>query len=128
MSDWRETLKRLVETPPIMGLEVKESATERMIKETVGSYQVYIRKQIAVHCDPDVLEQTARKNASLIAMLDEVNRKLESGELMEQKHGRWQPFNDGWFNYFVCSECGRKEFQKEPFCNCGAKMKYEKEG
>lgn len=24
---------------------------------------------------------------------------------------------------FKCSKCGRKEKQKEPYCNCGAKMK-----
>ena len=24
---------------------------------------------------------------------------------------------------FVCSKCGRVEKQKEPYCNCGAKMK-----
>jgi hypothetical protein len=24
---------------------------------------------------------------------------------------------------FVCSKCGRTEKRKEPYCNCGAKMK-----
>lgn len=25
--------------------------------------------------------------------------------------------------YCVCSRCGRIEYKKEPYCNCGAKMK-----
>lgn len=29
-----------------------------------------------------------------------------------------EPIQTGW----VCSLCGRQEFQKEPYCHCGAKM------
>lgn len=30
-----------------------------------------------------------------------------------------EPVQVGW----VCSICGEQEFQKKPYCNCGAKMK-----
>ena len=44
-------------------------------------------------------------------------------------HGEWKPFME-WFEdegvekqtCWVCSICGRVEVQKEPYCNCGARM------
>lgn len=83
MNKWKESLKRLIETPPVMGVDIIESPIETCAKELVGQYDLYIRKQVAVHCDPDVLEQTARKNAELMAKLAETHEKLESGELVE---------------------------------------------
>jgi len=50
------------------------------------------------------------------------------------KHGRWEPILDGVWNLpmpvlsgYRCSECGRIENEKEPYCNCGAKMDLEGE-
>lgn len=31
----------------------------------------------------------------------------------------------GIISYYKCSVCGRREATKEPFCNCGAKMRTE---
>ena len=87
MSDWRETLKRLTQTPPAMGIEVVQLPIESFVEEMVGRYELYMRRQIAVHCDPDVLEQTTRKNAELMEMLAEVKKKLASGDLVEVKQG-----------------------------------------
>ena len=28
----------------------------------------------------------------------------------------WQRFNDGWFDYWVCSVCGKRSWTKEPQC------------
>ena len=57
-------------------------------------------------------------------------------DVAEVKHGTWlpdyetfvddseresEPMQTGW----VCSLCGRQEFQKEPYCHCGAKMNVE---
>lgn len=43
--------------------------------------------------------------------------------------GRWEPVLEGVWNLEMpvlqgwrCSECGRTEQEKEPYCNCGAKM------
>jgi hypothetical protein len=59
--------------------------------------------------------------------------KQQQGLVVEVRHGEWlpdyetfvddseresEPIQTGW----VCSLCGRQEFQKEPYCHCGAKM------
>ena len=45
------------------------------------------------------------------------------------RHGRWEPVTEGVWNLTTpvlvgwrCSECGRTENTKEPYCNCGSKM------
>lgn len=115
---WRETLKRLLETPPAMGVEIVQAPIEHIIRET----DVYVKSQIAVVCDPDALEQTARKNAELMATLRETNDKLERGELVEVvrcKDCKWysvgsmmcyRPYCNGWMgiNDF-CSRGERRE-------------------
>ena len=44
-------------------------------------------------------------------------------------HGRWEAVLEGVWNLptpvcvgWRCSECGREEQHKEPYCNCGARM------
>ena len=120
MSDWRETLKRLTKTPPAMGIEVVQLPIESFIEEMVGRYELYMRRQIAVHCDPDVLEQTARKNAELMAMLAEVEKKLANGELVEVIYGEWVY---GENDIPHCSECGYEPGSISAYCPvCGADM------
>lgn len=74
--------------------------------------------QVSIYCDPDDVQQ----------WLDE----QPTADVAEVRHGEWKPntvvvsrfpdeyvtMNDGW----KCSLCGRTERQKEPYCNCGAKM------
>lgn len=42
------------------------------------------------------------------------------------RYGRWISFLDGDHimpeRYYRCSECGRIERRKEPYCHCGVKM------
>lgn len=87
MADWRETLRRLTQTSPAPGIEIVNLPVESFRREMVGAFDLYIRRQVAVHCDPDVLEQTTRKNAELMATLSEVEKKLASGKLVEVKEG-----------------------------------------
>lgn len=122
MSDWRESLKALIETPPVLGVTLEASGVSQIVEEYIGSVNSYLRKVVSAYCDPDVLEQTARKNEHLMIALAKLNEKIERGELVEVKRGEWLPFNDEWFDFFICSECGRKEFRKEPYCHCDAKM------
>lgn len=122
MADWRETLRRLIDTPPVMGIEVIQSPIEQYTKDLVGRYEYYLRQQIQVHCDPDVLEQTARKNKELMEEIDKIYEALKSGELIEERRAYWKEGDDGWFTYYTCSECGRRELNREPYCNCGCKM------
>ena len=59
----------------------------------------------------------------------------------EVRHGEWKCTTrapkrvDGYYYWgapletiFVCSECGKAEKNKEPYCNCGAKMDGKGEG
>ena len=48
------------------------------------------------------------------------------------KRGWWEPVLEGVWNLptpvlvgWRCSQCGRIEQEKEPYCNCGAKMNEE---
>ena len=45
-------------------------------------------------------------------------RKQSEAEWIEHRHTR--PYEEV---FYLCSECGRKVYQKEPYCHCGAKMK-----
>jgi hypothetical protein len=56
-----------------------------------------------------------------------------AADVAEVRHGEWLPdyetFVDEWEKEsepiqtgWVCSLCGRQEFQQEPYCNCGAQM------
>ena len=67
---------------------------------------------------------------------EELARIIENSE--EAKHGEWLPdyetFVDEWEREsepvqtgWVCSLCGRQEFNREPYCHCGAKMDGGKE-
>ena len=42
------------------------------------------------------------------------------------KHGHWEEFDCEYGGIstkgYVCSECGRTEANKEPYCHCGARM------
>ena len=44
-------------------------------------------------------------------------RKQSEGEWIEHRHTR--PYEEV---FYLCSKCGRKVYQKEPYCHCGAKM------
>lgn len=48
---------------------------------------------------------------------------------VKENVGKWIAFNDEWFDYFCCSECGHKEFKddKDTCPKCGAKMERSNE-
>ena len=61
--------------------------------------------------------------------------ELPVADVEPVRHGEWiketrpKKSDDGFFYWnatprvvYVCSECGREEKEKEPYCNCGAKM------
>ena len=58
---------------------------------------------------------------------------LPTADVVEVKHGEWEESDIYICNsdgkpiakvdtVYVCSECGREESRKEPYCHCGAKM------
>ena len=56
---------------------------------------------------------------------------IPSADVVERKRGEWvdiscvvhDPDGDWIATQYQCSLCGRKEYMKEPFCNCGADMR-----
>lgn len=57
----------------------------------------------------------------------EVTEDLITADVAPVVHGRWVNKQEkdtfaGYLTRFVCSECGRVEQAKEPYCHCGAKM------
>ena len=56
--------------------------------------------------------------------------KIPVADVAPVRHGRWITKQEkdtfaGYLYSYECSECGRVEQCKEPYCNCGAKMDLE---
>ena len=59
-----------------------------------------------------------------------IPKDTPTADVVEVSHGEWELeyvyandySNDNVRKVFRCSICGRIEKQKEPYCNCGAKM------
>ena len=52
---------------------------------------------------------------------------VKHGKWIEKRRGEKSPegyyyWNTPLTHVFVCSECGRQENKREPYCHCGAKM------
>ena len=55
---------------------------------------------------------------------------IDAADVVPVRHGRWITKQEkdtfaGYLYSYECSECGRVEQCKEPYCNCGAKMDLE---
>lgn len=52
--------------------------------------------------------------------------KLPAADVAPVVHGKWITRNDkgviSMTHPYMCSRCWRVEMNKEPYCNCGAKM------
>jgi hypothetical protein len=74
-----------------------------------------------------------QENSSLSQISSEdVAESLYNAGYCKQREGEWvedtEYYDDDYSEcnvrkVFVCSKCGRTEKRKEPYCNCGAKMK-----
>ena len=66
-------------------------------------------------------------------MQDEIRdmvSRFPAADVATVRHGRWITKQEkdtfaGDLYIYECSECGRVEQCKEPYCNCGAKMDLE---
>ena len=65
--------------------------------------------------------------------IDDCEHFKNKADFEKVKHGKWKketkfiitdnPDDDGyWRTIYICSECEREEWRKEPYCHCGAKM------
>lgn len=53
-------------------------------------------------------------------------RKQDEGEWIEETEYHSDDYSEcNTRKVFACSRCGRTEIRKQPYCNCGAKMKGE---
>ena len=73
-------------------------------------------------------------NGTLISLEDARNTisNFPAADVEPVKYGRWEPVLEDVWNLptpvlvgWRCSQCGRTEQEKEPYCNCGAKMDCE---
>lgn len=79
--------------------------------------------QVAISCEVTI--------PMLLTRLGYLEDLIESGDLRFTPHAFWiaekkAVTHEGcinWSNIYKCSKCGREEFDKEPFCNCGADMR-----
>lgn len=68
-------------------------------------------------------------NGNLI-LLNDARKAIKDAppaDVAPVRHGRWITKQEkdtfaGYLYSYECSECGRVEKCKEPYCNCGAKM------
>ena len=73
--------------------------------------------------------ETMLENGKFDCLMNE-NRAIDtSADVATVRHGRWEPVLEGVWNLptpvlvgWRCSQCGRTEQEKEPYCNCGARM------
>lgn len=87
----------------------------------------YIEREAAIHA---VVKSFWSKPYISDVELAQAVRDVDAADVVERKRGEWEPVLDGVWNLptpvlagWRCSECGRMEQEKEPFCNCGADMR-----
>ena len=75
------------------------------------------------------LEAVIAKSHGGVVYIDDI-KEMPSADIAPVRHGRWITKQEkdtfaGYLYSYECSECGRVEQCKEPYCNCGAKMDLE---
>lgn len=74
-----------------------------------------------------------RGSQNLVNGILDLIKRQPHVDVVEVVHGEWLPTNYNVRNMkcdiigtvlpqWICSRCGREEREKEPYCNCGAKM------
>lgn len=76
------------------------------------------------HNDPAIYQNHMYEHLHFLNLID----REPDADVAPVRHGYWiedEPYHDeeGYIiQQFYCSECGRYEEEREPYCNCGAKM------
>ena len=77
-----------------------------------------------------MIESTAMWNRSFSVLYEDIE-DMKPANVSPARHGRWIEKQEkdtfaGYLYSYECSECGRVEQRKEPYClNCGAAMDLE---
>ena len=86
MADYKlntDKIKELLNTPPALGVEIEQSVFN-IAKEFTEKKEQYIYEcLVKCNIDPDTLMKTANKNKELMDTLADLNRRIESGDLVE---------------------------------------------
>lgn len=83
---------------------------------------------MAEYIDRDALIDNLQKFASdeYSAAVNNIIMSIPKADVTSVVHGRWITRSDkgiiSMTHPYMCSRCGRVEMDKEPYCNCGAKM------
>ena len=119
-------------------IEILDSELQKLI---APSKQIGCRKCDSPYCDGCNLKtlETMLEKGKFDCIKDSHHSIKPTADVVEVRHGEWiehrgqsylvhpmkydenGPILQDYVNY-ECSECGRTESKKEPYCNCGAKM------
>lgn len=79
-------------------------------------------------CDDCPYSYSKNNQDSGMCKICEFKELLDTtADVVEVRHGEWiemAEYEHGGIKkiFFVCPLCGRVEYQKEPYCHCGARM------
>lgn len=95
MADYKlntDKIKELLKTPPALGVEIEHIVSD-MVNQMTKDQDKYIQECL-VRCkvDPDALLKTAQKNRELMDTLEDINRRIENGELIEVTQNKDEQF------------------------------------
>ena len=97
----------------------------------------YIRREDAIkciegQCVDGKMWGNDESEGTLIEAYSAIDDLMEipPADVAPVRHGRWITKQEkdtfaGYLYSYECSECGRVEQCKEPYCNCGCKMDLE---
>ena len=85
--------------------------------------KVYIEREALEHC-------IREENHNLAGLIQHIREHCPTADVVEVMHGEWietivdVEHPNGYYQeeIYICPYCGRTEKEKEPYCNCGAKM------
>lgn len=85
----------------------------------------YIERAVAIDAVSEVYYDTPDVNLSAEKFEAAINA-IPTADVAPVVHGHWITRNDkgiiSMTHPYMCSRCWRVEMDKEPYCNCGAKM------
>ena len=85
----------------------------------------YITRAAAIDAVTEVYYNTPDINLSAERLAEAIN-SIIAADVVPVVHARWITRNDkgiiSMTHHYMCSRCWRVEMNKEPYCNCGAKM------
>lgn len=85
----------------------------------------YITRAAAINAVTEVYYNTPDINLSAERLAEAIN-SIPAADVAPVIHDRWITRSDkgiiSMTHPYMCSRCWRVEMNKEPYCNCGAKM------